>query len=249
MNANHVCLNCSKDVLTTYCGHCGQKASTHRYSMVHFVEHDLIHGVWHVDKGILRTIKDLFSRPGHSIRDFILGKRASYFNFVTLLLTLLAISTIIASYARFNMLDLLPPDAKSGMNNFQKFTTNHPKIMLLITIPFYSVFSLLWFNKAKFNFSEHLVLNSYKAAAEMIISIVFTSLTIFYYNKAVLLLVYSMLFLGSVIYTIWFYRQFFSSSGYSKFGLVGRSIMVPVSYLLFSFLVGMVYGILQGLGK
>ncbi|RZK73564.1 MAG: DUF3667 domain-containing protein, partial [Pedobacter sp.] len=163
------CLNCSHELSTKFCGNCGQKASTHRYSMIHFVEHDVIHGVWHVDKGFLRTIKDLFTHPGHSVRSFILGKRANYFNFITLLVTLLAVSAVISTYAHFNLLDMMPEASRKSMNGFQKFVTNYPKLMLLITIPFYSLFSFLWFRRAKFNYSEHLVLNSYKTAAELII--------------------------------------------------------------------------------
>ena len=217
--------------------------------MVHFIEHDLVHGIWHVDKGILRTIKALFSNPGHSVRGFILGKRANYFNFVTLLLTVLAVSAIIASYAHFNIFDLMSPEVKNSMNNFQKFTTKYPKAMLLITIPIYSLFSMLWFKKSNFNYSEHLVLNSYKTAAEMIISLIFTTITIFYYNKVVLLAIYSITSAVILIYTVWFYYQFFSKSGYSKFRLISRSVMVPVSYLLLSVLFGMAYGIAMKLGS
>ncbi len=68
------CLNCEHSIAEKYCSCCGQKTSTHRYSLKHFVEHDFVHGVWHVDKGIVFTIKELFTRPGHSVREFILGK-------------------------------------------------------------------------------------------------------------------------------------------------------------------------------
>ena len=89
---NDSCLNCNQNIRSNYCDYCGQKASTHRYSVKHFIEHDFIHGVWHVDKGILFTLKALFTRPGHFVRNYIEGKRVNYFNFVSLLILIMAIS-------------------------------------------------------------------------------------------------------------------------------------------------------------
>ncbi|MES2826928.1 MAG: DUF3667 domain-containing protein [Bacteroidota bacterium] len=218
--------------------------------MQHFIEHDVIHGIWHVDRGILRTVKDLFTRPGHSVRAFVLGKRANYFNFITLLLTLLAISAIVVSYAHFDMMDMMPEASRKSMNSFQKFATKYPKVMLLITIPFYSLFSYVWFKKAKFNLSEHLVLNSYKTAAELIIGIVFTAVTIFYTDKSGLMILYSVVvYLGSLSYTMWFYYQFFSKSGFSKSALFWRSLMVPLSYMMLSVVFGIIYGFFSAMAK
>lgn len=249
MEAHHYCLNCNSELTTPYCGNCGQKASTHRYSMAHFVEHDLVHGVWHVDKGIFRTIKDLFTAPGHGVRAFVLGKRVNYFNFITLLLTLVAISAILSNYTHFNYLDVMPEASRKSMNPIQRFTAEHPKLVLLITIPLNSLFSFLWFRKAKFNYSEHLVLNSYKTAAEMIMSMILTAITVFYYDTTVIMIVYFLISVASIAYTVWFYYQFFWTTGYTKFGLFLRSLMVPMSYLFLSLLIGMVYGIILALGK
>ena len=93
------CLNCGNPIIDKFWSKCGQRTTVHKYSLKHFVEHDLIHGIWHVDNGILFTIKELFTRPGHSIREFINGKRVGYFSFVTLLLLILGISHFLAEYA------------------------------------------------------------------------------------------------------------------------------------------------------
>jgi hypothetical protein len=244
----HNCLNCNQSITTNFCGNCGQKSTTHRYSLKHFIEHDFIHGVWHIDKGILYTVKALFTRPGHSVREYVLGKRAGYFNFITLLLLLVAMAGVIAHYSHLNMADLMPESSKKTMTSLQRFTTTYPRVFLLITIPIYALFSYIWFSKAKFNYSEHLVLNSYKTATELMIGILFTILTIFYTNIPVLIIIYFIgiytLFMG---YTIWLYYQFFSQSGYSKKSLLIRSIMVPVSYFFVSFLVGVVWAVFSRL--
>lgn len=240
------CLNCSAPVTQNYCANCGQKSTTHRYSIKHFLEHDFIHGVWHVDKGILFTLKGLFTRPGHSVREFIQGKRVPYFSFVTLILLILTVSGLIAPYTHGKMSDLMPQGSRAMMNSLEKFISEHPKLVLIIAIPIYSFFSFIWFRKAKLNFSEHLVLNSNRIIVELIIGLLVSALTIFYTNTKVLVFLYFGLlsFLG-LFYSIWFYYQFFSGFNYNKKALLLRSIAVPASYYFLSFLIGVVFAIIK----
>ncbi|WP_231464261.1 MULTISPECIES: DUF3667 domain-containing protein [unclassified Pedobacter] len=247
---HHNCLNCDSEVIKNYCANCGQKISTHRYSLKHFVEHDFVHGVWHVDKGVLYTIKELFTRPGNSVREFIQGKRARLFNFVTLIVLILAIAGLLAPYQQLRLVDIMPQNIKDTMNTIDKFSTKYPKVVILILIPLYSLFTSFWFRKAKLNYSEHLVLNSYKTAGELIIGLMFSILTIFYANPTTLFYIYYIFVgLGGMIYTVWFYSQFFSGYGNSKKAAIFRAIMVPVSYLFLSGIIGFVLGVLGSIKK
>lgn len=244
---NSDCLNCGHPLAENYCPKCGQKASTHRYSLKHFIEHDFIHGVWHLDKGILYTLKELFTRPGHGVREYTQGKRAYYFNFVTLIVLILAVSALLAPYSHIKMSDLMPETSKAIMNGLESFMTKYPKIILLIAIPINSLFSFIWFTKAGFNYSEHLVLNSYKTAAELIFGLVFSIFTIFYTNLNVLSTLYFLVSGGvGIIYGVWFYYQFFSHSLYSKKEVMIRSILIPLSYMLLSLLIGFAWGVFEG---
>lgn len=240
------CLNCSAPVNHNYCSNCGQKSSTHRYSIKHFIAHDFIHGVWHVDKGILFTLKALFTRPGHSVREFIQGRRVPYFSFVTLILLILTASGLIAPYIHMSISDLMPQGSKAMMSDVEKFMSTHPKLMLIIMIPIYSLFSFIWFRKAKLNFSEHLVLNSNRIIVELIIGLLISIVTIFYTNLKVLAFLYfGVIIFVAFTYSCWFYYQFFSAFNYSKKGLLLRSIMVPASYYFISFLIGMVSAVVK----
>lgn len=237
----HNCLNCTHQLIDNYCQNCGQKSSTHRYSIKHFVEHDFVHGVWHVDKGMLFTIKELFIRPGNSVREYIQGKRANYFSFVTLILLILTASGLLAPYIHIKLSDLMPNN-KDMMNSFENFATKYPKLLVVITIPVNSLFSLLWFRKAKLNYSENLVLNSYKAAAELIVALFFAVVTIFCTDiKTIKLLYFSILTPLVFIYGTWYYFQFYSAYGYSKKALLFRSILVILSYSLFQVIVGLIW--------
>lgn len=73
-----------------YCNNCGQPAETHKINM-HFLWHDIQHGLLHFDKGILYYLKQLFTRPGHSVREFIKGKKGKHFKPLSLVVFLAAL--------------------------------------------------------------------------------------------------------------------------------------------------------------
>jgi hypothetical protein len=240
------CLNCAYPLTHNYCPVCGQKSTTHRYSIKHFLAHDFVHGVWHLDKGILFTIKVLFTRPGHGVREFIQGKRVNYFSFVTLILLILTISGLVAPYAHGKMAEVMPQQTKAMMNEMETFMSAHPKLVLIITIPIYSFFSFIWFRKSKLNYSEHLVLNSNRIIAELIVGLLITAISIFFTDKKVLTVLYMVIpSLFGLLYSIWFYYHFFSAYNYNKKALLLRSIMVPASYMFLSFFIGVVFALLK----
>ncbi len=210
------CLNCEQPISGRYCADCGQKASTHRYSIKHFVAHDLVHGIWHVDKGMLFTVKELFTRPGHSIRSFIQGKRTGYFSYITLILILIGAGHFLGGLTPLHLTDIVPEASKAAMSVIEEFSTKYPKLVPLFMIPLASLFSWLWFRKAKLNVTEHLVLNAYKASGEMVIGLLFSIILILYRDKTVLYTLYNLTSLLTMVYAVWFYYQSFSTFGYKK---------------------------------
>lgn len=68
------CLNCDKVLTDQFCSGCGQKADTHRISFKNFISHDVLHGTFHLEKGMLFTAKQALVRPGQAALDYISGK-------------------------------------------------------------------------------------------------------------------------------------------------------------------------------
>jgi hypothetical protein len=83
---NNNCLNCGKELMGLYCYGCGQKADTHRISFKNFIFHDLLHGTFHIEKGMFFTAKQALIRPGHAALDYISGKKIRYYNVFYLIL-------------------------------------------------------------------------------------------------------------------------------------------------------------------
>jgi hypothetical protein len=78
------CLNCQTSLVGTYCHACGQHSHVHR-SLGAF-GHDLLHGVFHFEGKIWRTIPMLLFRPGQLTRRYIEGERAQFVSPVALFL-------------------------------------------------------------------------------------------------------------------------------------------------------------------
>lgn len=70
------CLNCGTPLIGSHCHNCGQTAHVHRTLGAFF--HDLLHGVFHFEGKVWRTLPMLVFRPGKLTREYIDGRRASY---------------------------------------------------------------------------------------------------------------------------------------------------------------------------
>ena len=218
------CLNCNSNIENNFCSVCGQKTTTHRFSLQHFFVHDFLHGVFHFDKGFPYTIKELFTRPGHSIREFIEGKRINHFNYFAFILVIIAIGHYIGSLSQINKHELYG----STYAAFQKVAKEYYKIVSLAGIPLFALSSYLLFWRGKLNYTEHLVLNIYRLSAYLIMTTIFAFISLFYTNVPGLRILNTGLAFSEIIYTTWFFYQYFSVFGYKKWVLILKSISIAI---------------------
>jgi hypothetical protein len=71
-----LCLNCGTRLAGDFCYRCGQAAHVHR--TLASIGHDLLHGVFHFEGKIWRTLPMLFTRPGALTRRYIAGERVRF---------------------------------------------------------------------------------------------------------------------------------------------------------------------------
>lgn len=157
------CLNCEKPLQGAFCSNCGQKADTHRITLKHFVFHDLLHGVFHFEKGMLFTIKQAMFRPGQAALDYIAGKRKPYYNVFLLVLIILGYTLFMRHYYS-NM----SPDHLSGKITPQTYNeaskkiddvlSQKSKLIVFLFVPLAAFNSLILFRRAKLNLLEHAIL-------------------------------------------------------------------------------------------
>jgi hypothetical protein len=70
------CLNCGTTLIGDYCHACGQNGHVHK--TLTSIGHDLLHGVFHFEGKIWRTLPMLVTRPGQLTRRYIDGERVRF---------------------------------------------------------------------------------------------------------------------------------------------------------------------------
>ena len=221
------CLNCNEELVGKYCNNCSQPASTHRFSLSHVFKHDFVHGIFHFDKGFFFTIKELFTRPGHSIREYVQGKRVKHFNYFATVLLLLTIIYFVKKWAKIESSDLFDTNVK-GLLKVQK---DYSKITVFLNIPIIAFISFLLFQRSKQNYTENLVLNMYLLCGLTVISLILPICMIFTDNKEFLFIVNYFVTALVFLYIIIFYYQYFSVFNYKKYDLIIRIILISILYM------------------
>lgn len=97
------CLNCGTGLIGSHCHSCGQAAHVHRTIGAFF--HDLLHGVFHFEGKIWRTLPLLVWKPGQLTREYIDGRRASYVSPIALFLFCVFLLFAVVKSASFDFAD------------------------------------------------------------------------------------------------------------------------------------------------
>ena len=222
------CLNCNNAVQENFCPICGQKTSTHRFSFSSIFDQGVLNGIFNVNKSFFFTIKALFTRPGHSIRDYIQGRRIRHINAFSLLILLIAIEFIADDFAGVSGSEALPEMFKNSGDSLDQILETYPQLTYLIVICAMTISSYLFFRKSKLNFAEHLVMNIYSWSGIIALGLPFTLLFALIDDKSLirpLINIYAIIGFG---YAFWFFYQFFSGYKYKRIILVFRVLLVLI---------------------
>ncbi len=98
------CRNCGATVAGAYCSACGQPAHLHR-SLVS-LGHDILHGVFHFEGKVWRTIPELLLHPGRLTRRYIDGERAKFVSPMALYLFTVFLMFAVFSFTSSSWLSL-----------------------------------------------------------------------------------------------------------------------------------------------
>lgn len=221
------CLNCGHSTEGKYCSNCGQKTSTRRFSLRHFFAHDLVHGVFHLDKGFLYTLRELFVRPGHSIREYIQGKRINHFNYFTTVILILTIDYLLSKCMKTDLTSMFAES--SGLI---RLIRDYSKVIALLGVPFYALASYGFFRRSRQNYTEHLVLNVYMLCGWLSINLLLKTAMIFTADIDLLLAINRGLVVLTYTYVFVFYYQYFSAFGYKQWSLILRVMLISCLILL-----------------
>ena len=232
------CKNCNHNFEGEFCPICGQTIHTHEINFTSII-HEIQHSLLHIDKGILYTTKELFSRPGHTIKEYINGKRVKHFKPIAYILVLSTIYTLLTNVTHQSsyfdkMLQGATNGSKGGSNHsldlfveLLKWLANHYAYATLIFIPLASLASYLAFFRAKYNYFQHIILNAFVAGQKTVIFLVMLPITYIFNNQNLTDTIDVLTLLAGIILSFWSYFQFFNSTKPYK-----RILLIIWAYVL-----------------
>ena len=167
------CKNCGHQFDLEFCPNCGQKASVKRLEMKSLL-HDLPHAIWHVDKGIIYNIIQLFKRPGYAIKDYLDGKRKNFYHPLAYMLLMLGTMLLAMNLMKVHYYDLVQD---AGMNPAkatfwkeydatQQAWIHYYKFYIPFYLPWMALLYYLWLRvmKQKYTYAECIFISFFNSA-------------------------------------------------------------------------------------
>ncbi len=162
------CKNCHETLINTqnYCTVCGAKVIRHRLTFKHLWA-EFVEKVLNIDNTLFRTYRTLWTKPEAVINGFIEGQRKKYFN----VFSYFAVAISLAGFQLFILRKFYPEAFDITALVADQKITNAPNvdwvydyysILALLNLPFYALLAKLTFlGLKKYNYVEHLVINTY----------------------------------------------------------------------------------------
>lgn len=243
------CKNCQNEYHGHYCPNCGQKATTKRL-VFNDIFSELLNAFTYFNRGLLYTLKMMSTRPGHSVREYVQGKRVNHFHPVNYLLLIGGVATWIYIHYwddLFNMNVMMQnintKEQKAIMPFVKKilhFAFENYTYQLMISILLYGFFSIKILGKERYNWVEGIVLHLFVLSHSELIKLLLFPLLIFAKESIIGFYIQSILSsLVSVVYMIWAYKQFFEEPNTWK--AIGKTILSVMAAAI-------VIGVISGFG-
>ena len=134
---------------------------------------------FNVERGLVYTLKLLFRRPGSLIRYYLTDGRYKIVNAFRLLIISTALSLVLLSFTdSFQLFYNVKGNSSQETAEMEQFMnalfTDWYNLMLWLSIPAYAFSSFLLLRKfERFNYAEHLVIQSFMVSVSNILIIVF----------------------------------------------------------------------------
>ncbi|WP_020605215.1 DUF3667 domain-containing protein [Spirosoma spitsbergense] len=242
---NVKCLNCNRRYKGTFCPECGQKASTHRYSLRELKEHLIDKHKLYENKEVF-TLKEILFRPGTVVSDYLAGRRVRYGSPFALVAVAVGCMFWVSRRLDYGLMSSTPMEVRNlsstataddklwaqTLDSFGPFYETTSDYTSLFGILFTSLISYRIFRKQKLLFGEHCVINAVSTIGATLIAVVFVPLLKITDDANYLILFYLITTVGLYYYVFFdFFRRYYTS----KAGLIWRLALCAVLGLAFDF--------------
>jgi hypothetical protein len=135
---------------------------THRFTMRRLLLQDLPHSVWHVDKGLLYTLRKMVTQPGRTIAEYLAGRRAQHFRPLTYLLLICGVSSLLMSATQWHPIPAeraaeMPKVLNLAMERYMTVFYKYPSLVYTVLLPINALLAWLLLRATRYNYAEMLI--------------------------------------------------------------------------------------------
>lgn len=158
------CANCENSLRSdfSFCPTCGAKVIRNRLTLKNLWE-DISYQIFNLDNTFLKTFRHMFSQPQSIIESYISGVRKRYMNPISYFAIGVTLSGILFYILRNIYHAKLTENSFASQDtpNFD-FVFDYQGVMSYLIMPIYALLTwILFLDKKKLNYTEHLVANAY----------------------------------------------------------------------------------------
>lgn len=208
----HLCKNCEHTFEGNFCSNCGQKTNTVRLDW-HFVKEELQYTFLHINKGFLYSLKQLITRPGDTVREFLEGKRVKHYKPILLVFVLAGLNGLLSQkidYHAFMPKNDTKNIVANEMPKMMNWIFSHYAAVELALLPLFSLCSWLAFKKYGYNYIENIIINCFASAQRLTFGLI-TIPIMYLIDSKYLISVSSLMSIPVYGLTIWLYLQLYKN--------------------------------------
>lgn len=147
---SETCLNCSNPVFENFCSNCGQK----KYKRIDkkYIWDELQYTVFHSNKGLLYSVKNILKNPGKTAKEFIDGNRVNHYKPILLVFVLSGLATFI-SFKILNLKEVMSSYFSEQhinsnfMGEVMSFLSSYNSFLMLLCVPLFALTTKIAFKK------------------------------------------------------------------------------------------------------
>lgn len=252
----NICKNCNQLITANFCANCGQK----KFKRIDkkYIWEELQYTVFHTNKGLLYSLKNILKNPGKTAKEFIEGNRVNHYKPILLVFVLSGIATFI-SFKVLNLKEIMSAYFSQQhinsnfMGDIMSFMSSYSSILMLLYVPLFAITTKIAFRKWGHNYYEHIVMNAYILSFYTLISIIFVYPIMFFFKHSPSafynLTQFSILIVPLIL--VWFFKEFYKEKSLKNIILKVLAVLglTILGYLIFIILAGVVgFGIAMIIG-
>lgn len=172
MSEQDICNNCGKEVLGDFCHHCGQRKGLGRITFGETFR-DFVDMTFSVNAPLIKTQKLLFTNPGKLFREYVSGRRKTYYKPVSFFIIATVFYLVLRSLIQYDPMSGTVVNAPKNFETSLFMQAGKFMVANINNIMFIFVFTLGVFLKAFFSrnnsFAEYIAIAFYLVGVYTII--------------------------------------------------------------------------------